>query len=131
MAFSVAGEAKEMHPIVREEIYRIGYEAIRNACAHARASQVEVELGYAQDLALCVRDNGVGIDPAVLDGEKKDISVCKECVKRAARIGGKLTLASSPGSGTEIKLVVPGGIIFRTISPAWVSVLGRLFSRVG
>jgi signal transduction histidine kinase len=33
--------------------------------------------------------------------------------ERAERIGGKLTLLTST-SGTEIKLVVPGGIIFRT-----------------
>jgi hypothetical protein len=33
--------------------------------------------------------------------------------ERAARIGGNLTLGSSSNSGTEIKLVIPGGIIFR------------------
>jgi hypothetical protein len=33
--FSVVGDAKEMHPIVRDEIYRVGYEAIRNACVHS------------------------------------------------------------------------------------------------
>jgi signal transduction histidine kinase len=42
--FSVTGDVREMHPIVRDEIYRIGYEAIRNACVHAGASLVEVEL---------------------------------------------------------------------------------------
>ncbi len=37
-ALSVVGEASEMHPIVRDEVYRIGYEAIRNACVHSQAS---------------------------------------------------------------------------------------------
>ena len=31
----VIGDAKEMHPIVRDEVYRIGHEAIRNACTHS------------------------------------------------------------------------------------------------
>jgi signal transduction histidine kinase len=131
VTFSAAGDAREMHPIVRDEIYRIGYEAIRNACAHAVASQVMVQLRYALDLTLNIKDNGVGIDPAVLDRGRAGHFGLEGMRQRAARIGGRLTLASSPPSGTEVKLVVPGRIIFRTISPAWVSVLGKLLSRVG
>jgi signal transduction histidine kinase len=131
VTFSAAGDAREMHPIVRDEIYRIGYEAIRNACAHAVASQVMVQLRYARDLTLNIKDNGVGIDPAVLDRGRAGHFGLEGMRQRAARIGGRLTLASSPPSGTEVKLVVPGRIIFRTISPAWVSVLGKLLSRVG
>ena len=126
ISFSVAGLATEMHPIVRDEIFRIGHEAIRNACSHARASRIAVELGYAQDLALRIRDNGAGIDPAVLHGGKEGHFGLEGMRERAARIGGKLTIASSPASGTEVKLVVPGGIIFRTRGPVWVSVLGKL-----
>jgi hypothetical protein len=37
VTFSVVGDAEEMHPIVRDEIYRIGYEAIRNAGTHSGA----------------------------------------------------------------------------------------------
>src|SRR6202040_3901890 len=68
VTFSVVGDAREMHPIVRDEIYRIGYEAIHNACTHSGASRLEVELRYAHDLALRVGDNGTGIDPAIADG---------------------------------------------------------------
>ena len=53
-SFSVDGNAREMHPVVRDEIYRIGYEAIRNACVHSKASQLHVGLKYGQDLALSV-----------------------------------------------------------------------------
>ncbi len=132
ISFKVAGLATEMHPIVRDEIFRIGHEAIRNACVHAHARRVVVELEYAQDLALSVRDNGVGINPAVLHVGKEGHFGLEGMRERAARIGGKFTLASSPGSGTEIKLMVPGGIIFRTRGPGQVSVPGkfrRLFSR--
>jgi signal transduction histidine kinase len=53
--------------LIPDEIYRIGYEAIRNACMHSAASQSEVELRYAHDLVLHVRDNGMGIDPGIAD----------------------------------------------------------------
>jgi signal transduction histidine kinase len=72
--FSVVGDAREMHPIVRDEVYRIGYEAIRNAYTHSRATRLDVELRYAQDLALRVRDNGVGIDPSTAELERMGIS---------------------------------------------------------
>ncbi len=111
VTFSVVGDAREMHPIVRDEIYRIGYEAIRNACMHSRASQLEVELRYAHDLTLRVSDNGTGIDPAIADRGKDGHFGLQGMRERTARIGGNLLLGSSSHSGTEIKLIVPGGSI--------------------
>jgi signal transduction histidine kinase len=112
-SLSVVGEVREMHPIVRDEVYRIGYEAIRNACVHSQASQLRVELTYDHDLALRVSDNGVGVDPAVADRGREGHFGLQGMRERAARIVGKLTLVSSAASGTEIKLVVPGSIIYR------------------
>jgi signal transduction histidine kinase len=112
VTFSVVGDAREMHPIVRDEIYRIGYEAIRNACTHSGASQLEVELRYANDLALRVSDNGIGIDPITADRGKDGHFGLQGMRERASRIGGKLTLGSSSSSGAEISLIVPGGITF-------------------
>jgi hypothetical protein len=126
VTFSVIGDAKEMHPIVRDEVYRIGYEAIRNACMHSGASQLEVELRYTNDLALRVADNGTGIDPAIVDRGKDGHFGLQGMRERAARIGGKLTLGSSSNSGTEIELKVPGGMIFRRVMP----VRPPLFTRI-
>jgi ligand-binding sensor domain-containing protein len=126
VTFSVVGDAKEMHPIVRDEIYRIGYEAIRNACVHSGASRLEVELRYAHNLVLRVGDNGTGIDPVIADRGKDGHFGLQGMRERAARIGGKLTLGSSSSSGTEIKLIVPGGIIFRKT----MRVRRSLFTRV-
>jgi signal transduction histidine kinase/ligand-binding sensor domain-containing protein len=125
VTFSVVGDAGEMHPIVRDEIYRIGYEAIRNACMHSGASQLEVELRYAHDLALRVSDNGIGIDPVTADRGKDGHFGLQGMRERAARIGGNLTLGSSSNSGTEIKLIVPGGVIFRK-TPVRRSLLTRV-----
>jgi signal transduction histidine kinase len=115
VTFSVVGDAREMHPIVRDEIYRIGYEAIRNACMHSGASQLEVELRYGHDLVLRVSDNGIGIDPVIADRGKGGHFGLQGMRERAARIAGNLTLGSSSNSGTEIKLVVPGDIVFRRV----------------
>jgi signal transduction histidine kinase len=131
VTLSVVGDANEMHPIVRDEIYRIGYEAIRNASTHSGATRLEVELRYARDLTLRVSDNGTGIDLAVTDRGKEGHFGLQGMRERAARIGGNLTLRSSSNSGTEIKLVVPGGIIFRKMMPARRSLFARsLFTRI-
>src|SRR5216683_4906439 len=126
VAVSVVGDAREMHPIVRDEIYRIGYEAIRNACMHSGASQLEVDLRYAHDLTLRVSDNGTGIDPAIADKGKDSHFGLQGMRERAARIGGTLTLGSSSNSGTEIKLIVPGGIIFGKRMPVRRSLFTRI-----
>ena len=126
VTFSVIGDAKEMHPVVRDEIYRIGYEAIRNASRHSGASQLEVELRYANDLALQVSDNGTGIDPAIADDGKDGHFGLQGMRERAARIGGKLTLVSSSNSGTEMRLIVPGGIVFRKGSTIKHSLFARI-----
>jgi signal transduction histidine kinase len=76
------------------------------------ASQLEVQLRYTHGITLRVSDNGIGIDPVITDRGKNGhfgVQGMREC---AARIGGKLTLVSSSNSGTEIRLIVPGGITF-------------------
>jgi signal transduction histidine kinase len=129
VSFAVVGNAKPVHPVVRDEVYRIGYEAIRNACIHSGASRLEIELRYARDLTLRVSDNGTGIDPAADRGKNGHFGL-RGMRERAARIGGKLTLGSSSNSGTEIRLIVPGGIIFRKTMPARRSLFARMFTRI-
>ena len=129
VTFSVVGDAREMHPLVRDEIYRIGYEAIRNACTHSGASRLEVELRYARDLTLRVGDNGIGIDPAIADRGKDGHFGLQGMRERAARIGGKLTFLSSANSGTEIKLIVPGGILFRPVRQSLFAGIRTLFRK--
>ena len=102
-----------MHPVVRDEIYRIGYEAIRNACVHSKASQLQVGLKYGQDLVVSVGDNGVGIPESIINGGTDGHYGLQGMRERASRIGGKLRIVSSVDSGTEVSLLVPGGVAFR------------------
>ena len=116
VSLQVSGQIREMHPIVRDEVYRIGYEAIRNAGVHSRATQLRVELSYAQDLSLRISDNGIGIDPDILQRGKPGHFGLQSMRERAARIMGKLSVESFAGPGTVITLVVPGGIIYSTVN---------------
>jgi len=109
---SVEGAAPELHPIVREEVYRIGCEAIRNACLHSGASELEVKPSYAQNLTMRVRDNGKGIDPDVARNGRPGHFGLRGMQERAIRIRGTLHILSRPNSGTEIELITPGKIVF-------------------
>jgi signal transduction histidine kinase len=114
ITFSVEGRAREMHPVVRDEIYRVGYEAIRNACVHSRGSQIDVQLQYGSELKWWISDNGVGIDAQMIERGKEGHFGLRGMRERAERIGAKFTLVSGRGTGTAITLVVPGRIAFRS-----------------
>src|SRR5262249_56084771 len=64
----VEGTPRDLAPILRDDIYRIVGEAVRNAFRHANATRIEVEIRYDQrQLRLRVRDDGKGIDKNVLE----------------------------------------------------------------
>jgi len=110
ISFSVTGNPREVHPVVRDEIYRIGYEALRNACAHSGADRLEVTLEYAHDLTLRISDNGAGIESEVVEQGREGHFGLQGMRERAERIGGKFSIVSAANSGTVITLVVPGHI---------------------
>jgi signal transduction histidine kinase/ligand-binding sensor domain-containing protein len=109
----VDGEVKYLHPIVRDEVYRIGSEAIRNACHHSGGTNVEAALTYAHNLELRVRDDGRGIDPDIVTNGRRAHFGLTGMQERAARINAKLTVSGSADAGTEVELLVPGQVIFR------------------
>ena len=110
-SLQVSGKVREMHPIVRDEVHRIGYEAIRNSCVHSHATQLRVELSYTHDLFLRVTDNGVGIDTATLHGGRPEHFGLQGMRERAQRIMGKFSVETS-GVGTVVTLTVPGAMIY-------------------
>jgi signal transduction histidine kinase len=128
-AFRVAveGEARNLHPILRDEIYRIAAEALRNAFRHAQARQVEVEIRYDdRQFRLRVRDDGRGIDPAVLsrqssEGRHYGLPGVRE---RGKLIGGELVIWSEVGLGTEVELRIPASTAYTTAPKGpWLSQL--------
>ncbi|MGA9671107.1 MAG: two-component regulator propeller domain-containing protein [Terracidiphilus sp.] len=113
VAFSVVGDAVNMHPLVRDEVYRIAYEAIRNAAFHSKASRLEIDLRYTSDLSIRIKDNGLGIDPSITDHGKAGHFGLQGMRERATRIHSKLTIVSSSNNGTEVTLIVPGKVVYR------------------
>jgi len=124
------GTPRTLHPIVRDEGYRIAGEALRNAFRHAQAKQIEVELRYDEQLfRLRVRDDGKGIDPEVQTTEGREGHFGLPGMReRAKRVGGKLNVWSAPDSGTEIELSVPAVHAYPASSAPWRSWLTEKFS---
>ena len=106
------GSPRPLHPVVEAEIYRIGLEGIHNACRHSGATRLNVELEYGHNLVLTMTDNGVGVDPAMLDGGKLGRFGIRGMRERAANIGGILTIEPT-NPGTRVTLVVPGPTVFQ------------------
>jgi signal transduction histidine kinase len=110
----VQGRAIALKPIVRDEVYRIAREAVRNSFRHARAGLVEVEIVFAEGtFTVRVRDDGVGLDPAVLeDGYRKGHWGLPGMRERALEFGGELEVWSQRNAGTEIELKIDARIAY-------------------
>jgi len=118
----VEGASRNLHPILRDEVYRLAAEALRNAFRHATAQNVEVEIRYdAKYFRLRVRDDGKGIGPEVLRGDgRKGHFGLHGMRERAKLVGGKLTIWSEVDSGTEIELNIPGARAYvKSTRPFW------------
>jgi signal transduction histidine kinase len=122
----VEGMPRNLQPILRDEVYRIAGEALRNAFLHSQARKIEVEIRYDdRQLRLRVRDDGKGIDPKVVSGDGRAGHYGLHGMReRAKLVGGKLAVWSELDSGTEVELTIPASIAYAT-SPAglrsWLS----------
>lgn len=109
----VHGTQRELKAGLREEIYRIGCEAIVNAFRHSGASEIEMQVEYRPaELRIAVRDNGRGINPQELRWGLHEQTGLQAMRGRAERIGARLRLLSRVALGTEVELCVPGRIAF-------------------
>ena len=106
----VGGSVRELHPIIREESYSIGREAIINALQHSQCRNLEVEIIYdSREFRLRICDDGRGIDPVIIeDGGRAGHWGLQGMRERAQKIGGQLELWSRPGCGTEVDVTIPG-----------------------
>jgi len=130
ISVSVIGDVRELHPIVRDELYRIGQEAIQNAKTHSHGSVLGIDLTYGQDLTIHIRDNGVGIDTRHAMSGRDGHHGLQGMRERAARIQGRLTVLSSAESGTDISVIVPGSVGFLHPETGILSNLRKLYRRI-
>ena len=125
----VEGSRLPLVPLLRDEIYRIGCELLRNAFRHAHAGRIEAEIRYDRDMfRLRIRDDGKGIDSIILkEGARREHFGLPGMHERAQSMGGRLTIWSEPGAGTEAELTVPARIAYEKFSTSngWRARLGR------
>jgi signal transduction histidine kinase len=111
---TVEGVSRNLHPIIRDELYRISREALRNAFAHARAQHIEAELIYAERVfRMRIRDDGKGIEPALLEEGRPGHYGLPGMRERARQIGAEFSIWSGVKTGTEIEVSIPGSIAYR------------------
>jgi signal transduction histidine kinase len=92
---------------VEQVLFRIVQEAVTNAVRHASASSLAVTLA-ARDgaVSVVVRDDGVGFDPDASGVRARRLGLTS-MRERAAALGGRATVTSAPGRGTEVLVEVP------------------------
>jgi len=116
----VEGTPRNLAPLVRDDVYRIGCEALRNAFQHACAQRIELEIRYdRRQFRLRVRDDGKGIDPKVLNGDGRAGHYGLPGMhERGKLVGGKFSVWSELNSGTEAELTIPASVAYTKKSPA-------------
>jgi ligand-binding sensor domain-containing protein/signal transduction histidine kinase len=118
------GPALALHPLIRDEVYKIGREALVNALRHSGAGRVDMEVVRGpRHLKVVVRDDGRGMEPEVLRRGRDGHWGLSGMRERSERIGARLKISSRIGEGTEVELVVPGHVAFEgrpSRLPDWV-----------
>jgi signal transduction histidine kinase len=106
---TTTGVPRPMPADVEVTLLRTTQEALANVAKHANATRVGLTLSYMEDeVALDVRDDGIGFDPAGLpvpaDGGGFGLTAMRQ---RVERLSGTLDIESEPGTGTAISARVP------------------------
>jgi signal transduction histidine kinase len=103
---TATGTAQPVAPDVEAALLRTAQEALANVAKHAQATRVGVTLSYLEDeVALDVRDDGKGFDPAIPDGRGGFGLVAMR--QRIEGLAGTLQIESEPGAGTGISAHIP------------------------
>jgi signal transduction histidine kinase len=112
----VNGEPVPLHPVVFDEVQRLGREALSNAFRHSHAKNIEAELHYERNqFRICIRDDGVGIAADVLSqGFRAGHWGLPGMRERAAKLGGQIDIWSRPNAGAEIDLRIPAAAAYVT-----------------
>ncbi len=130
---SEEGAPLPLRPVIRDEIYKIGREALVNAFRHSGADNITVELEYgAKQLQILIRDDGCGIDPHVIAAGRDGHWGLSGMRERSERIGASFKVRSRPGNGTEVELRISNDMAFESDSRKSASkALRMLYNRDG
>jgi signal transduction histidine kinase/ligand-binding sensor domain-containing protein len=105
------GTPRTLAPLVKDEVFAIGREAICNAFRHAHATEIELDLVFdAGGLTMLVSDNGRGIPAAALARGENGRWGLVGMRERAVQIGATLDVGNRDGgngSGAYMRLTLP------------------------
>jgi signal transduction histidine kinase len=103
-AYEEGREPERLAPEVEIAVYRIVQEALTNARKHGNAARAVVEVEeQGATIAITVRDDGAGFDPA----DSPDGFGLVGMRERAELLHGTLRIASAPGDGTTVTAALP------------------------
>jgi PAS domain S-box-containing protein len=109
--FQRRGKARQLSPLVQENLLHIGQEALTNTLKYAHATRFDARLSFnATEVRLELQDNGVGFK---MNGRHDGFGLTG-MQERVTRIGGALSVTSARGKGTKIIVVSP----YRQEAPA-------------
>jgi two-component system NarL family sensor kinase len=101
----ITGGTHPLPPRIEVGLYRIAQEAITNALRHSGAACVTIRLDAEPDrVRLTIQDAGTGFKLGDVETGRFGLVGMKE---RARLLGGELQMASAPGSGTRVHVIVP------------------------
>jgi signal transduction histidine kinase len=119
---STTGTTCPLPSEVEAVLFRVAQESLNNARKHARgASRVALTLSYmGETVALDVRDDGAGFDPAIEFGKtRRDRDSggfgLRGMRERVEGVGGALSVESAPGEGSTLTVELP---VVRLVSPS-------------
>lgn len=103
------GSDKPLSEVVRSIVYQAARELLINVAKHAETGEAWLEVGSdAATLQLVIRDNGIGIDPALLYKPEKMRGFGLFNLMRQIRyLGGELQIGSNEPKGTVITVRLP------------------------
>ncbi len=101
---TTTGTVRRIEPEAEFALLRAAQEALANVARHAHATRVGVTISYMEnEVALDVRDDGIGFDPALLDHGFGLVAMRQ----RIAALSGTLQVESEPGGGTAVSACLP------------------------
>jgi signal transduction histidine kinase len=104
--FRCAIGGQKLPALIEKELYFALREGILNAVRHSRASELHLTLATTNDgCEAILRDNGIGFEPSA--NESSSHYGLKGMKERVRKIGGEISIDTSPGMGTEIRISVP------------------------
>ncbi len=90
-------------------LFAVVQEAVNNALKYAKADNIIVKLAQRQkELCLRIIDDGLGFDIASVNTNYEDRGSygMVNMKERAELVGGRFSLKSAPGAGTEIRVTI-------------------------